>query len=139
MPGGTVMRTRFAISLGLAAMVAGCGSGYSSTPTTPSVNGPHVAILAGSGGAYDDPGQGTKGTGATDGTGFSPPTITVNVGDTVTWNNNDSVTHQPTADSNAWSGIASSGGSYSRAFPTAGNYPYHCAIHPAMTGTIIVH
>ena len=132
------MRTRFAIILGLAAIVAGCGSSYSTTPTTPSVSGPHVAILAGSGGAYDDPSQGYKGTGATDGTGFSPPTITVNMGDTVTWNNNDSVTHQPTADNNAWSGIASSGGSYSHAFPAAGTYTYHCAIHPAMTGTIIV-
>jgi len=25
-----------------------------------------------------------------------------------------------------------------RAFPTAGTFAYHCAIHPSMTGTVVV-
>jgi plastocyanin len=35
-------------------------------------------------------------------------------------------------------GLYTSGGTYSYTFATAGTYPYHCAFHPMMTGTIVV-
>ena len=71
---------------------------------------------------------------------FSPDTLTISVGDTVTWTNSDSVKHLVA--SSGIGGIASStlnpGASYSKTFTKAGTYAYHCEIHPSMKGTIIV-
>lgn len=71
---------------------------------------------------------------------FSPNPISINVGDTVTWTNNSSISHTSTSNTGAWNtGTISSGAtSTAVAFPTAGTFPYHCAIHPSMTGTVIV-
>lgn len=70
---------------------------------------------------------------------FSPATVTVNVGDTVTWANNDAQAHTASANSGAWdTGIIAGGGSAGIMFSTAGTFPYHCDIHPTMTGTLVV-
>lgn len=71
---------------------------------------------------------------------FSPATITVKAGTTVTWTNNDTVTHTVTADSGSGpdSGNLAPGKIYTFTFKTAGTYKYHCAIHASMTGTVIV-
>ncbi len=73
---------------------------------------------------------------------FSPSTLTVKAGTTVTWTNQDSVPHSVVADTGApvtfASGTVSSGGSYTFTFAQAGSYPYHCSIHPSMKGMIVV-
>ena len=70
---------------------------------------------------------------------FSPATTTVKVGTKVTWTNQDSTTHHVVSDTGAFdSGNLNNGQSYSFTFTKAGSYPYHCSIHPSMTGTIIV-
>ena len=70
---------------------------------------------------------------------FSPQTITIAVGDTVTWTNADAQGHTATADGGAFdTGRISGGGSASATFATAGTFAYHCSIHPAMTATIEV-
>jgi len=71
---------------------------------------------------------------------FSPNPITIKVGDTVTWTNNGSVSHTSTSNTGAWdTGSISSGATSSAvAFPNAGTFPYHCTIHPSMTGTVVV-
>lgn len=70
---------------------------------------------------------------------FSPAELTIAVGTTVTWTNTDSVAHTSTSDAPGWnSGIASPGGQFSTSFQTAGTFPYHCAIHPGMTGAVVV-
>jgi plastocyanin len=70
---------------------------------------------------------------------FNPATITIPAGSTVTWTNSDSATHTITADDGTWdSGAVANGKTYSRTFDTAGTYKYHCAVHPSMTGTVIV-
>src|SRR2546423_10466312 len=71
---------------------------------------------------------------------FSPNPIQITVGSTVTWTNATGPTHTATSDTGAWTtgNIASGGTSAAVAFPTAGTFPYHCAIHPTMTGTVIV-
>jgi plastocyanin len=71
---------------------------------------------------------------------FSPATITVSVGDTITWTNNDPQTHTATADDASWNSgnIAGGGGTKAVTFTTAGTFPYHCAIHSSMTGTVTV-
>lgn len=70
---------------------------------------------------------------------FSPQSITVAAGTTVTWTNRDSVSHTVTGDNGgpASSQIAT-GQSYSYTFATPGTYTYHCTIHPMMKGTVIV-
>jgi amicyanin len=71
--------------------------------------------------------------------GFSPATITVKVGSTVVWTNDDAVQHDITFDGG---GVASSvlghNDTFSHTFTTAGTYHYICSIHPFMHGTVIV-
>lgn len=75
---------------------------------------------------------------------FTPASLTVTVGSTVVWTNNDGITHTVTADDNGVdangfdSGNITAGSKFSRMFPVAGVYPYHCTIHPGMKGTITV-
>ena len=70
---------------------------------------------------------------------FTPPTITVTTNTTVTWTNQDNMTHTVTSDNNLFnSGDINPGATYSRQFTTAGTFSYHCTIHPSMTGTIVV-
>ena len=70
---------------------------------------------------------------------FNPTTLTVPVGTTVTWKNLDNTTHHVVSDTGAFeSSDLTNGQTFNFTFTKAGNYPYHCAIHPSMTGTIIV-
>lgn len=70
---------------------------------------------------------------------FSPRSITVAVGDTVTWANSDAQNHTATADDGSFdTGTVSSGSPKSVTFSTAGTFAYHCKIHPSMTGTVVV-
>jgi plastocyanin len=73
------------------------------------------------------------------GSAFVPPTVTVKVGDIVTWTNRDAVGHTTTSDAPGWdSGVLVTGGSFSHPFMVAGTFTYHCAIHLFMTGTVVV-
>jgi plastocyanin len=68
---------------------------------------------------------------------YSPNPVTINVGDTVTWTNNDAASH--TATGNGFNtGTISTGNSKSVTFNSAGTFDYHCSIHPSMTGTVVV-
>jgi len=70
---------------------------------------------------------------------FDPASLTIDVGDTVTWTNNGTVGHSSTSDDLIWdSGILAPGDTSSFAFTSDGSYPYHCTPHPFMTGTITV-
>jgi plastocyanin len=110
----------------LASSVA-CGSSSPSTPTPTPPAGSNVgaSIVAGSS---------TLTT-----TAYSPNPVTVPVGGTLTWTNNDVVTHTSTSDASGWnSGSIAPGGTFRMTFQTAGSFPYHCAIHPGMVGTVTV-
>lgn len=70
---------------------------------------------------------------------FAPASITVAVGASVAWTNNDSVAHTVTADDKSFdSGNLDRGKTFSFTFTKAGTYTYHCAIHPNMKGAIVV-
>jgi plastocyanin len=72
-------------------------------------------------------------------TAFSPKTLTVNYGDTVTWTNADRVNHQVVANNGIFaSGALKPGQSYSYTFKGAGKFNYHDALKPALTGTVTV-
>lgn len=70
---------------------------------------------------------------------YTPATLTIKVGTTVKWTNNDSVTHTVISDTGLFdSGELASGDSYSFTFTQAGTFAYHCAMHPGMVASIIV-
>ena len=72
---------------------------------------------------------------------FRPANIKVRRGATVTWTNHDTTSHTVTETDGSRgprSGILGAGKSYSFAFNMVGTFRYHCAIHPNMTGTVIV-
>jgi plastocyanin len=70
---------------------------------------------------------------------FNPACILVAPGATVTWTNQDTMTHTVTADDGSYqSGNVVVGQAYTHQYVTAGTYPYHCSIHPGMVGTVIV-
>lgn len=70
---------------------------------------------------------------------FMPPSLTVPVGATVTWTNQDTAPHTSTSDTGVWeSGALSTGQSFSFTFNQPGTFPYHCMIHPGMLGTVVV-
>ncbi len=70
---------------------------------------------------------------------FQPGSISVAVGSTVTWTNQDTTGHTVTADDGSFdSGTLAPGATFSHTFDTAGTFTYHCNIHHSMTATITV-
>ncbi|HEY6398920.1 MAG TPA: cupredoxin family copper-binding protein [Solirubrobacteraceae bacterium] len=70
---------------------------------------------------------------------FSPASLTVHVGDTVTWTNAGPAQHTATASDHSFdTGILARGASASHTFSTAGTFAYICTIHQFMRGTVVV-
>ena len=116
--------------LALVAGLAACGSG-SSGGATPSASPTSAST-----------GSGAAGGGSTveiKNFMFSPMTLTVAAGTTVTWKFDDSTQHTVAANDNSFTSSAlANGQTFTHRFSTAGTVAYHCSIHPFMTGTIIV-
>ena len=70
---------------------------------------------------------------------FHPTTVSVAPGTTVIWTNADAFGHTATSDTRLWdSGMLQPGQTFSHTFDKPGSYPYHCAVHTFMTGTVTV-
>jgi plastocyanin len=70
---------------------------------------------------------------------YAPPTMTVHVGDTVHFVNDDSEAHTVTAEDKSFDSAGlDTGDAWDHAFTKAGTYKYFCALHPFMKGTITV-
>ena len=69
---------------------------------------------------------------------FNPSDLTISAGTTVTWTNNQNVQHTVTFDDGSSDVTIGPGQTIEKTFSTAGEYTYHCAIHPSMKGKIIV-
>jgi plastocyanin len=69
---------------------------------------------------------------------FAPATLTVKVGDTVTWKNHDDIPHTIVSAGKFRSKTLDTDDGYSFTFTAAGDYKYFCSLHPHMTGTIKV-
>ena len=100
--------------LAILMVLTACG-----TPPTPSAETPtdHVVTMVG----YK----------------FEPSTITIKVGDTIEWQNDDAVAHivnLPQANSPE----LKVGDSWAFQFNEPGTYAYGCGIHPSMKGTVVV-
>jgi len=69
---------------------------------------------------------------------FTPNNVSIGVGDTVTWNWVGSP-HTTTSDTGLWdSGVFGTGHTFTQKFTSAGSFPFHCVVHPFMTGTVVV-
>jgi plastocyanin len=70
---------------------------------------------------------------------FSPTEIRIAPGDAVTWSNRDDEPHNIVANDNSFrSRPLDTGDQFTQVFPTAGEFPYYCRLHPHMTGKVIV-
>lgn len=105
-----------------ALVLAGCNL-YGGTPAQPSSGGSNAAI--------------SPDAVSIQNFAFNPGTLTIKKGETVTWTNNDSVLHQIKSDTFN-SNPLSQGQTFSFTFNDTGTFNYSCAIHPSMTGKIIV-
>jgi plastocyanin len=70
---------------------------------------------------------------------FTPATLTVTAGTTVTWKNEDDSPHR-IGDKNGTfkSAALDTDDTFAHTFAAPGEYPYICTIHPYMVGKIIV-
>jgi len=94
------------------------------------------------------PGKGESGTaGSTPGGSvvtvdnfrFSPPALTVPVGASVVWTNQDDVPHTIVSTEKRFtSAPLDTGEKFTFRFTEAGVYPYYCSVHPMMTGKVTV-
>jgi plastocyanin len=70
---------------------------------------------------------------------FTPATLTVSPGTTVTWTNSDDVPHTVVSDDKLFkSKVLDTDERFSYTFTKPGTYPYFCSVHPKMTGQIVV-
>ena len=122
-------------------LLSGCGQttavpSASSTPTPTIVDQSNKGVNTNSG---SQSGEVKTGEAAVNiqGFAFSPATLTIKKGTTVTWTNNDSAVH--TIKSGTFnSGDLAKGASFKFTFETAGTFDYSCGVHPSMLGKIVV-
>lgn len=70
---------------------------------------------------------------------FSPRSITITAGDSLTFVNTGAARHSATAKDGSFdTGLLSRGATSRRTFRNAGTFSYFCTIHPSMTGTVLV-
>ena len=71
--------------------------------------------------------------------GYSPASLTVAMGSTITWTNNDNTAHTVTTDDGSInSGDIAAGASYTKTFTAAGTFNYHDAHNTNMKGVLVV-
>ena len=70
---------------------------------------------------------------------FTPATLTVAPGTTVTWTNRDDIPHTVVSDDKIFkSKVLDTDEKFSYTFTKPGTYPYFCSVHPKMTAKIVV-
>jgi len=68
---------------------------------------------------------------------FNPPSLSIEVGDTVRWQFGG-IQHTVTSDDGHWDSGFRSSGVFEHRFDSAGTFPYSCLVHFGMSGTIAV-
>ena len=110
---------------------------YSPTPSTSdSVNNPVQTVINNTESTSANPSQVAV---KISNFSFNPGVITVKKGTSVTWTNEDPMSHTITGNNGGpKSDAIPNGGNYSYKFDTVGTFPYHCSIHPSMNGSVVV-
>jgi amicyanin len=131
--------------LGVASTVAlaACGASAAGTSPTSRPGTPTSAALS----APATPTSGATPAADVEGTAavgilnfnFSPAALTVKVGTTVVWTNNDAIAHTVNFMTGAVnSSVLNQNDKFSHTFTTPGTYDYICSIHPFMHGSVTV-
>jgi len=99
-----------------------------------------TALLAGCGGGGEAETAPAPNTVTMENIQFAPTALTVKVGQTVTWVNEDSVDHNVLAQSDPKlkSPLFGKGKSFKYTATKAGTISYVCTVHPGMEGTLTV-
>ncbi len=120
---------RWGVAIAVAGLIAlasvgGCSKSSSSNPSSPPAPADVTIEIVGIAGTNS----------------FSPNPANVGAGKTVAWHNADSNTHDIVADDSSFNtgNIAPGNTSSPITMHTGGAFPYHCSIHPSMTGTMVV-
>lgn len=92
------------------------------------------------GGGSNNPGSGTLAAMITIGSnGYSPVSLSVKKGTTVTFKNEDNTTHTATANNSLFNtGDIAPGATKTINISATGSYTYHCNYHTNMTATLII-
>jgi plastocyanin len=107
--------------------IGACGSSTSPSSTPPPAPAGSTSITM------------VNGASGLSSTAYSPNPVTVSVGTTVSWLNNDNTTHTAVANAGAFtSPNVAPNTRFNFTFTSAGTFPYHCTLHPNMVGTITV-
>ena len=131
------MRYRCAQAVLLVAAVAGCGSTPDGAPAPKATETAAPAATATEAAASAEATTQV----VIDNFAFSPREITVAPGTRVTWVNRDDVPHTATSSVKPRtfdSGALDTDDTFSFVFKAPGTYEYFCAVHPHMTGKLIV-
>ena len=142
--GGTNATTNATTTTGTNATTTNATTGTSNNTNTTTGGGGGVAT----GGAATSVSIVSGASSLTD-TAFQPNPVQISVGATVTWTNDDSQPHTVTSGQNAqpdnkfnsspnFNPLLAPGQTFSHTFTEAGQYPYYCALHPNMVGTVSV-
>lgn len=129
----TSQRSSMALLLLLALFLAACGGGQEAPEATPT----HTMEMEDTQEESEPESPSTGGnTVDISGFAFNPRSLTVSVGTTVTWTNNNGVSHTVTADDGTFdSGTLAESAQFSFTFDTPGTYPYYCEFHGGAGGT----
>ena len=104
--------------------VTGCGSGSDAQPAAGTSAAPAPAASA------------TANVGM-QGVSFTPDSVSVKAGGTVTWKNTSTISHNVTADGFA-SKTLDPGATFTHTFAKAGTYAFMCTFHAGMKGSVVV-
>ncbi len=102
------------IAIGVVALAASCSSDSNSVTAPPQPEAVSIAGFA-----------------------FAPGDMTVPVGSTVTWTNQDKAAHTVTGDGFDSGSLAQSA-TFSHTFATKGRFAYHCQFHASMVAVVTV-
>ncbi len=131
------MMLRAAFLILLAAAPLGCGgASIETTPEQRSAALPGTPAAAAAEAPPAEPNQVVI-----DNFRYRPRTLTVPAGTRVTWVNHDDVPHTATSTARPRtfdSKTLDTDDQFAHVFATPGTYEYFCAVHPHMTGTVIV-
>ena len=118
-------------------LLAACSTGTTPTTAPAATSGPAATTAAAPCADSTDP---TTISASVVGNAWTPADVTAKVGEVITWSNGDTVPHKVALDDGScqMSANIAGGASKSLVFSVAGTFPFHCAVHPTMKGTITI-
>jgi plastocyanin len=119
--------------------VVGCGTSHGGGCGTPPDDAPQAAAPVSKATDQAAPAETTRVV--IDNFAFAPRELTIAAGTRVTWVNRDDVPHTATSSAKPRafdSGALDADDTFSFVFKAPGTYEYFCAVHPHMTGKVIV-